>query len=177
MAPASFLLLTHSPNTKQLQSLSVFSSMISYVFVISQFQCTLLLPHLSVLSSTELLEWLSLSSLNILHPFPLSPFSDPIPSIYQGLLDNLALPCWQTVKNLPAVQETLVWSLGWEDTLEKRIATHSSIFAWRIPWTEKPGRLNVICKGPDNSYFRLCWSHNDIWPFGNILFFFFSPTL
>ena len=43
------------------------------------------------------------------------------------------------VKNLPAMQETWVPSLGWEDTLEKETASHSSIFAWRIPWTEKPG--------------------------------------
>ena len=45
------------------------------------------------------------------------------------------------VKNLPAMQETLVRSLGWEDSLEKEIATHSSILAWRIPWTEEPDRL------------------------------------
>ena len=42
------------------------------------------------------------------------------------------------VKNLSAVQETEVWSLGWEDLLEKAMAPHSSIFAWRIPWTEGP---------------------------------------
>ena len=42
----------------------------------------------------------------------------------------------QTIKNLPAVQETQVPSLGWEDPLEKGMATYSSIFAWRIPWTE-----------------------------------------
>ena len=41
----------------------------------------------------------------------------------------------QLVKNLPAMQETWVWSLGWEDPLEKGMATHSSILAWRIPWT------------------------------------------
>ena len=45
----------------------------------------------------------------------------------------------QTIKNLPAMQETWVQSLGREDPLEKGIATHSSILAWRIPWTEKPG--------------------------------------
>ena len=45
------------------------------------------------------------------------------------------------VKNLPAVQETWVRSLGWEDPLEKGLATHSSIVAWRIPWTQKPGGL------------------------------------
>ena len=47
----------------------------------------------------------------------------------------------QMVKNLSAVQETQVWSLGWEGLLEKEMATHSSILAWRIPWTEEPGRL------------------------------------
>ena len=47
----------------------------------------------------------------------------------------------QTVKNLPAMQETQVQFLGREDTLEKGMATHSSILAWRIPWTEEPGGL------------------------------------
>ena len=47
----------------------------------------------------------------------------------------------QLVKNLPAMQETWVRSLGWEDPLEKGKATHSSILAWRIPWTEEPGGL------------------------------------
>ena len=47
----------------------------------------------------------------------------------------------QLVKNLPAMQETQVRSLGWEDPLEKGTVTHSSILAWRIPWTEEPGRL------------------------------------
>ena len=45
------------------------------------------------------------------------------------------------VKNLPAMQETQVQSLGREDPPEKRMATHSSILAWRVPWTEEPGRL------------------------------------
>ena len=48
------------------------------------------------------------------------------------------------VKNLPTVQETWVQSLGWEDPLEKGMATHSSIFTWRIPWTEEPGGLLSI---------------------------------
>ena len=50
----------------------------------------------------------------------------------------------QTVKNPPAVWETWVWSLGWEDPLEKQKATHSSILAWRIPWTEDPGGLKSM---------------------------------
>ena len=47
----------------------------------------------------------------------------------------------QMVKNLPAMQETWVQSLGQEDPLEKEMATHSSIPAWRIPWTKEPGGL------------------------------------
>ena len=47
----------------------------------------------------------------------------------------------QTVKHLSAVWETWVQSLGWEDPLEKEMATHSGILAWKIPWTEEPGRL------------------------------------
>ena len=50
----------------------------------------------------------------------------------------------QKVKNLPAIQETDVWCLGWENPLEKGMATHSGILAWRIPWTEEPGRLQSI---------------------------------
>ena len=50
----------------------------------------------------------------------------------------------QTVKNLPAMQETLVRSLGLKDPLEKGIATHSSTLAWRVPWTEKPGVLQPM---------------------------------
>ena len=50
----------------------------------------------------------------------------------------------QMVKNLPAMQETRVQSLGWEDPLEKEMATHSNILAWRIPGTEEPGRLQSI---------------------------------
>ena len=48
------------------------------------------------------------------------------------------------VKNLPIVQETWVQSLGWEDPLEKEMATHSSILTWRIPWTEKPCGLQSV---------------------------------
>ena len=47
----------------------------------------------------------------------------------------------QLVKNLGTMKETWVWPLGWEDPLEKGMAAHSSILAWRIPWTEEPGGL------------------------------------
>ena len=61
----------------------------------------------------------------------LSPHIDP---------DLLA----QKLKRLPGMQETRVRSLGWEDPLEKETATHSSILAWRIPWSEEPGRLQSM---------------------------------
>ena len=50
----------------------------------------------------------------------------------------------QTVKRLPAMQETWVQSLGQEDPLEKEMAPHSSTLAWKIPWTEEPGRLQSM---------------------------------
>ena len=50
----------------------------------------------------------------------------------------------QIVKNLPSMQEMWVQSLGQEDPLEEELATHSSILAWKIPWTEEPGRLHSI---------------------------------
>ena len=50
----------------------------------------------------------------------------------------------QTVKNLPAMQETWIQSLGWEDLLEKGMAAHRSILAWKIPWTEELGRLQSM---------------------------------
>ena len=63
---------------------------------------------------------------------------------WESVHDMLATNGAQTVKNLPAIQETWVQSLGWEDPLEKGRATHSSILAWRIPWTEEPGGLQSV---------------------------------
>ena len=70
-------------------------------------------------------------------------------------MEGTVPPVWaslvaQIVKNLPAMRETQVQSLGWEDLLEEGMATHSSILAWRIPWTEEPGRLQSMgSKEPD----------------------------
>ena len=64
--------------------------------------------------------------------------------IWKNSLHMRASLVAQMVKNLPAMWETKVWSLGWEDPLEKGMATHFSIFAWRIPWTEQPGRLQFM---------------------------------
>ena len=58
-------------------------------------------------------------------------------ALYLAYINKVA----QLVKNLPAMQQTQVQFLGWENPLEKEMATHSSIFAWRIPWTEEPGGL------------------------------------
>ena len=66
--------------------------------------------------------------------FSIMVFSEDMPRAYASLVV-------QAIKNLPAMQETSVRSLGWEDPLEKRMATHSSILAWEIPWTEKSGGL------------------------------------
>ena len=75
-------------------------------------------------------------------PYPVSissyfPLGDPFQYSWASLVTQL-------VKNPPAMRETWVRSLSWEDTLEKGTATHSSILAWRIPWTEESGRLQSM---------------------------------
>ena len=64
----------------------------------------------------------------------------PILQMYPSPIPLVA----QMIKNLPAIQETQIRSLGEEDPLEKGMATHSRIFAWRIPWTEEAGRLQSM---------------------------------
>ena len=56
----------------------------------------------------------------------------------------MGFPGGSVVKSLPAMQETHIWSLGGEGPVEKDMATHSSIFAWEIQWTEEPGRLQSM---------------------------------
>ena len=60
-----------------------------------------------------------------------------------GITDSMASLVAQTVKRLPTMQEIRVQSLGWEDLLEKEMATYSSILAWKIPWTEEAWRVPV----------------------------------
>ena len=62
-------------------------------------------------------------------------------NIFNDMSNKLASLVAQMVKNLPAMLETRVPSLGWEDPLEKEMAAHFRILAWRIPWTEEPGGL------------------------------------
>ena len=63
------------------------------------------------------------------------------------IVPHLAIDCFlggSGSKDSPAMQETWVWSLGWEDPLEKEMSTHSSVLAWRIPWTEEPGESQKV---------------------------------
>ena len=75
-----------------------------------------------------------------------------IPIYHNTMLKKYSLVA-QMVKNLPEMQETQVQSLGWEDPLEKGLAAHSTIIAWRIPWTKEPGRLysTWVCKELDTT--------------------------
>ena len=84
---------------------------------------------------------------------------------------------WPNLKNLPAVQETGVWSLGWEDSLQKVMATHSSALAWRIPWMVEPSRVQSM----GSQRVRHDWVTNtlicryshkgSIWNLGHLIFF------
>ena len=76
-------------------------------------------------------------------------FNFPFPPCLSDCCTTLQIPVWaslvaQRLKHLPGMWETRVWSLGREDPLEKEMATHSSILAWRIPWREEPGRLQSM---------------------------------
>ena len=76
----------------------------------------------------------------------------------------------QMVKNLPAMQETHVWSLGQEDALKKGMATHSSILAWRIPWTEEPSGLQSMHRNELDMTERLTHtrSNGTCWQIANL---------
>jgi len=68
-------------------------------------------------------------------------FLKQIEDLWQPCVEQRGFPLGSMVKNLAAMQETQVQSLGQEDPLEEDMATHFSVIAWRIPWTEEPGRL------------------------------------
>ena len=95
-----------------------------------------------------LISWLQSPSAVILEPH-----LPPPPQIFcHQITQYLRLPLWLSGKESTAVEETLVPSLGWEDPLEKEMATHSRILAWRIPRTEEPG------KGPQSMGFQKSWT-------------------
>ena len=102
----------------------------SYQFFASKLQTHPSLPYLVIIEITPETYFLQ-------HPGQQA-------SSIKGSRETLGFPLAQTVKNLPAMQETHVQSLSWKDPLEKEMATHSSILAWAIPWTEEPGRLQSI---------------------------------
>ena len=96
-------------------------------------------------------KWQNLSDCWICHQKPQSP-QDSNGSLVYPLGDFTGVPklfhsttlVAQTVKRLPAMQETWVRFLGWEDPLEKEMAIHSSTLAWKIPWTEEPDGLQPM---------------------------------
>ena len=73
----------------------------------------------------------------------------------------------QTVKKIPALQEPGVWSMGREYPLEKEMATHSSILAWRIPWTEEPRRPTVcgVTESDTTEWLTLIQLKNELYPY------------
>ena len=81
--------------------------------------------------------------LNFSHLEGASVFTKQFKDIIEGILSWASVVA-QTVKNPPAMQETWVSSLGWEDPLKEVMATHFSILAWRIPWTEESGSLQSM---------------------------------
>ena len=72
---------------------------------------------------------------------------------------DIGFPGGSVVKNPPAMWETWVRSLGWEDPLEEGMATHSSILTWRIPWTEEPGRVQSVGREESDMIERLSTAH------------------
>ena len=83
---------------------------------------------------------------------PVSPVGQQEAQRHLGICFQMQRDVAQVVKNLPTVQETRIRSLGWEDPLEKVMATHSSVLTWSIPWTEEPGSLSPWgCKELDTT--------------------------
>ena len=75
-----------------------------------------------------------------------------LPKLYMNITQAVVSLVAQSVKNLPATQEIWVQSLGQEDPLEKEMATHSSVLAWKISWTEEPGGLeSMMLQGSDTT--------------------------
>ena len=72
------------------------------------------------------------------------PSNSPVESLISDVMIFGGVSVAQMVKNLPATKKTQFQSLGWEDSLKKEMVIHSSILAWRIPWTEEPGGLQSM---------------------------------
>ena len=129
------------------------------------------LPGSSVhgIFQARILEWLPFPSPGDLpNSGKIKPTSLVSSCIHKWIIYHYEGKVYQTVKNLPAMQETRVWSPGWEDPLEKRMATQSGILAWRIPWTEEPGRLQSM----DLQRVRQDWSNNLLTKEGKTIYFY-----
>ena len=96
-----------------------------------------------------------LQNQKFLEPNKPEVLGDLVPSLHYGWASLVA----QRLKRLPAMRETWVRSLGREDPLEKEMATHSSILAWRIPWTEEPGGLHPRGHKQSDTTERLSFLH------------------
>ena len=96
-------------------------------------------------SKSHLISWLQAQSAMILEPKKIKSVivSSVFPSSCHEAMGPDSLIA-QMVKSLPAMRETRVWFLGWEDPLEKKMAIHSSTLAWKIPWMEEPDRLQSM---------------------------------
>ena len=126
-----------TPWTAACQASTVNYFMLLLITAISQFCERLRLPDVTDHPSKSILFLERVLFLSLLE-FPIFNYYCYIPLLFRASL------VVQSVKNLPAMQETQVQSLGREDPLEKGMATHSSVIAWRIPWTEEPGRLPSV---------------------------------
>ena len=99
-------------------------------------RCTSLIPHWEWVTSCP-----GVLNNSLKNPHPVEILARELMLLHCAPRPLGASLVAQLVKNLPAMQETWVQFLGWEDPLEKEMATHSTILAWRIPWTEEPGGL------------------------------------
>ena len=126
-----------TPWTAACQASTVNYFMLLLITAISQFCERLRLPDFTDHPSKSILFLERVLFLSLLE-LPIFNYYCYIPLLFRASL------VVQSVKNLPAMQETQVQSLGREDPLEKGMATHSSVIAWRIPWTEEPGRLPSV---------------------------------
>ena len=123
MSPFLHLLLCPQVHSLHLHLYSCpVNRFISTIFLDSMYMCNVLFRFLCVLYGIKIQVFMQVILISLLY----------------------GLPLWLTVKNLPVMPETWVLSLDQEDPLEKGMTTHSSILAWRIPWTEEPGRLQSM---------------------------------
>ena len=125
---------------------SIFTILFHYLLPFFRQLHNSMFPKLFIFLSKELCQVPFTVSRELNKQHLLEPCHFPAGAYNSGLPYNprASLMMAQTVKNLPTMQETLVWSPCWEDPLEKGMATHSSILAWEIPWTEEPGGLQSM---------------------------------